>query len=190
MQSSRTTWYSSNEVKERREKKTTSRTGKENRRRGEGGEVVQRLWNMLCADNAGIVSRSLQGLKRMMTVFVSVWSTFKLTVSEAKKENMSLQTKGKGNVSFTIYAAGQVYKQVFEFKYLGGAFAADRDHSTERTRCLQRSSAFFQLYKKDINDCPGVRLRLKVRLLKAEMVEGLLYGCMTCSPNKPYHDSL
>ena len=34
----------------------------------------------------------------------------------------------------------------------------------------------------------GVRLRLKVRLLKAEVVETLLYDCMTWSPNKPDYD--
>ena len=32
-----------------------------------------------------------------------------------------------GTVSFTINAAGQVYKQTIEFVYLGGAITADRD---------------------------------------------------------------
>ena len=35
-----------------------------------------------------------------------------------------------------------------------------------------------------------MRLRVKVRLLKAEVVETLLYGCMTWSPNKPDYDRL
>ena len=35
-----------------------------------------------------------------------------------------------------------------------------------------------------------MRLRLKVRLLKAEVVEALIYGCMTWSPNKPDYDRL
>ena len=42
----------------------------------------------------------------------------------------------------------------------------------------------------EIYDRPGVGLRLKVRLLKAEVVETLLYGCMTWSPNKPDYDRL
>ena len=42
----------------------------------------------------------------------------------------------------------------------------------------------------EIYDRPGVRLRLKVRLLKAEVIETLLYGCMTWSPNKPDYDKL
>ena len=65
---------------------------------------------MLYADDAGIVSHSSEGLERMMTVIVTAYSAFGLTVSEAKTEIMCLQTKGGGKVSFTINAAGQVYK--------------------------------------------------------------------------------
>ena len=46
-----------------------------------------------------------------MTVIVTACSAFGLTVSEAKTETMRLQTKGGGKVSFTVNAAGQVYKQ-------------------------------------------------------------------------------
>ena len=42
----------------------------------------------------------------------------------------------------------------------------------------------------EIYDFPGVRLRLKVRLLKAEVVETPLYGCMTRSPKIPDYDRL
>ena len=93
-------------------------------------------------------------------------------------------------VSFTINAAGQVYKQTIEFVYLDGAITADRDLSIEITRRRQRAWACFQRYKMELYDRPGVHLRLKVRLLKAEGVETLLYGCMTWSPNKPDYDRL
>ena len=69
---------------------------------------MQRLWGMLYADNAAIVSRSSEGLERMTTVIVTVCSTFGLTVSKAKTEIMCLQTKGVGKVSSAINAAGQV----------------------------------------------------------------------------------
>ena len=98
--------------KEKGEEKGTSRTGKADGRGGEEKEEeVQRLWGMLFADDAGIVSQSSEGLERMMTVIVTASSAFGLTVSEAKTEAMCLQTKGGGKVSFTISAAGQVYKQ-------------------------------------------------------------------------------
>ena len=131
-------------------------------------------WGMLYADDAGIVSRSSQGLERMMTVIVTACSAFGLMVSEAKTEIMCLRTKGGGKVSLTINAAGQVYKQTIEFVYLGGAFSADKDLSVEIPRRLQRAWACFQRYKMEIYDRPGVRLWLKVRLLKAEVIETLL----------------
>ena len=100
------------------------------------------------------------------------------------------ENQRRGKVSFTINAAGQVHKQTIEFVYLGGAITADIDLSIYITRSLQRAWACFQLYKMEINDRPGVRLRLKVRLLKAVVVETLLYGCMTWSLNKPDYDRL
>ena len=103
---------------------------------------------------------------------------------------MCPQTKGGGKVSFAINAAGQVYKQTIEFVYLGGAITADRDLSIEITQRLQRAWSCFQRYKMEIYDCLGVCSWLKVRLLKAEVIEPLLHGCMTWSPNKPDYDRL
>ena len=160
--------------KEKGEKKGTSRTGKVDGQRGKEGETVQRLWGVLYADDAGIISRSSNGLERMMTVIVTVCWSFGLTVSETKTEITCLQTKGGWKVSFTINAAGQVYKQAIEFVYSGGAITADRDSSIGITRRLQRAWACFQRYKMEIEDRPGVRLRLQVRLLKAEVVGTLL----------------
>ena len=74
--------------------------------------------------------------------------------------------------------------------YLGGAITADRELSIEITQRLQRAWACFQPYNMEIYDRPGVRLRLKVRLLKADVIETLIYGCMTRSPNTPDYDRL
>ena len=73
---------------------------------------------------------------------------------------------------------------------LGGDITADTDPSLEITRRLQRAWACFQRCKMEIYVRPGVRLRLKVRLLKPEVVETLLYGCITWSPDKPDYDWL
>ena len=108
--------------KEEGEKKDISRTGKVDGRRGKEDDEVQRLWGMLYADDAGIVSRSSEGLERMMTVIVTACSSFGLTVSEAKTEIMCLETKGGGKVSFTINAAGQVYKQKNRVGVLGRGY--------------------------------------------------------------------
>ena len=103
---------------------------------------------------------------------------------------MCLQTKGGGELPFAINAAGQVCKQTIEFVHLGGAISAHRDLGIEITRRLLRAWVCFQRCNTEIYDCPSVRLRLKVRLLKVEVIETLLYGCTTWSPNKPDYDRL
>ena len=77
-------------------------------RRKEGGGV-QRLWGMLYANDAGIVSRSSEGLQMMMTVIVTAWSSFGLTVSEAKTEMCACKPKAGEGVVHNQCFAGQVY---------------------------------------------------------------------------------
>ena len=70
------------------------------------------IWGfLLCAEDAGIASRSRNSLAKMMTVIVAVCALFGLTVSEDKTETMCLITKGMDRVTFVTGAAGQVYKQ-------------------------------------------------------------------------------
>ena len=74
---------------------------------------------------------------------------------------------------------------------LGGAISADRDLGIEITRRLQRAWACFQRYKMEIYDHLGVRaLTAKGAVAEAEVIETLLYGCMTWSPEKPEYDRL
>ena len=55
-----------------------------------GGEPVRgtSFWVMLDADDAGVVSQSLEQLRKMMEAIVAVCAPFGLTVSEAKTEIM------------------------------------------------------------------------------------------------------
>ena len=100
-------------------------------------------------------------------------------------ETMYLQTKGGGHVPSTVTAVGQVYKQTVEFVYLGGAISADWDlRSVEARRRIQGVWACFGRYKMEIYDRPSVRLRLKVRMLKAEVMETLLYGACHVEPEQ------
>ena len=118
--------------KEKMDKKGTPRAGKVDGRGGKEEEEVQRLWGMLYADNAGIVSRSIEGLERTMMVMVTAYLAFALTVSKAKTEIVCLQTRDGGKVSFAINAVGQEYKQTIEFVYSCGAISANRDLSASR----------------------------------------------------------
>ena len=66
------------------------------------------LWGMLYADDAGVVSRSPEQLRKMMEVIVVVCAAFGLTVSEAKTKTMCLRAKGmpESTATNSIEAAG------------------------------------------------------------------------------------
>ena len=53
------------------------------------------VWGMLYADDAGVVSRSQEGLTRMMTTIVEVFGEFVLTVSEKKTETLLMRAPEK-----------------------------------------------------------------------------------------------
>ena len=68
------------------------------RRAGPGGSNCRRnspgdVGGMCYADDAGVVSKSLKQLRKIMGVIVVVCAAFGLTVSEAKAEIMCLRTK-------------------------------------------------------------------------------------------------
>ena len=83
--------------------------------------VRRAVWSMLCADDACIVSRSPQGLAKMMEVIVEVCRAFALTVSAKKTETMCMPPPRIPRTMVHIEAAGQTYKQVQSFAYLGDA---------------------------------------------------------------------
>ena len=145
---------------------------------------------MLCSDDGGIVSRSSEGLKRVMPVIVTASSAFGFTVSQSKAETMCLRTKGGGRVSLTTNAAGQEKIQIIELVYLDGAISGDREPNIETTRHFQRVWVCLQITEIEMYDRPGVRLKLKVWLLKAGFMETLLDGCIIWSLNKPDYDKL
>ena len=66
------------------------------------------LWGMLYADDAGVVSRSPEQLRKTMGVIVVVRAAFGHTVSEAKPEIMCLRAKGmpESTATFSVEAAG------------------------------------------------------------------------------------
>ena len=69
------------------------------------------VWDMQYADDAGIGSKSAEGLAKMMTVIVTVFEASGLTVSEKKTETMLLRTPDQAPCTspLVIEAAGQRY---------------------------------------------------------------------------------
>ena len=115
-----------------------------------------------------------------MDVIVTMCAAYGLTLSEAKTEIMCLRTTGMSDAAstFSVEATGQVYKQ------------------TTTPTCPSRSTGVYatpgvaSTYSLELYDRPSAPLELKIRMLKAEVIEAMLYGCVTWSPRACHYDML
>ena len=137
------------------------------------------VWSTLYADDACIVSRSPQGLAKMTEVILKVCRAFVLTVSAKKTETMCMPPPHTPQTMVRVEAAGKIYKQVQSFAYLGGAVAETPDMSVEIARWVRACWMRIRRYLRELYDQPKVALSLKTRMVKAEAIEALLYGCNT-----------
>ena len=113
------------------------------------------LRGMLYADDAGVVSRSPEQLRKMMEVIVVVCAAFGLTVSEAKTEIMCLRAKRMPEPTpiVSVEAAGQVYNQTNElFVYLGGNVNHNADLPIEVDRRMRNAWCSFRKYTLELCD--------------------------------------
>ena len=150
------------------------------------------LWGMIYADDAGVVSRSPEQLRKMMGVIVVVCAAFGLTVSEAKTEIMCLRAKGmpESTAIFSVEAADEVYNQTNELVYLGGNVNHNTDLSIEVDRRIRNAWCSFQKYTLELYDRPRAPLELKIRMPRAEVLETMLYVCVAWSPRACHYDTL
>ena len=149
---------------------------------------------MLYADDAGVISRSQEGLTRMMTTIVEVFGEFGLTVSEKKTEALLMRVPEKQPKKGgppppppIIEAAGQKYAQTAQFRYLGGLVNEDGELTQEINHRSRAAWACIRRFSRELFDRPRAPWRLKVRLLRAEAMEALLYGGMTWAPRRHHY---
>ena len=160
------------------EEKGGGRAGRSNCRKS---ALATPLWGMLYADDAGVVSQSPEQLRKMMGLIVVVCAAFGLTVSEAKTEIMCLRAKEmpESTATLSVEAADQVYDQTNEFVYLGGNANQNADQSIEVNWRVRNAWSSFRKYTLELYDRPSAPLELKIRMLRAEVLETMLYGCVT-----------
>ena len=111
-----------------------------------------------------------------------VCAVFALILSEAKTEIMFLRVKGmpESTAVFSVEAAGQLYNQTNEFVYLGGNVNHNADLFIEVDRRIRNTRCSFRKYTLELYDRPNAPLELKIRMLRAEVLETtMLYDCVT-----------
>ena len=152
--------------------------------------VRRTMLGMLYADDVGIVSRSPQGLAKMMEVIVEVCRSFVLTVSGKKTETVCMPPPHTTRTMVRIEGAWQIYKQVQSFTYLGGAVTKTPDMSVEIVRRTRACWMRIRRYLRELYDQPKVALSLKTRMVKAEAIEALLFGCSTWNLRQEHYAKL
>ena len=127
-----------------------------------------------------------------MRVIVVVCAAFGLIVLEAKTEIVCLRVKGmpESIATFSVEAAGQVCNQTNEFVYLGGNANHNADLSIDVDRRIRNAWCSFRKYSLELYDRPSAPLELKIRMLRAEVLETIPYGCVTWSPRACHYDTL
>ena len=119
---------------------------------------------MLYADDACIVSRSPQGLAKMMEVIVEFCRAFALTVSAKNTKTMCMPPPRTPRMMVRVEAGGQIYKQVQLFTYPGGAVTGTPDMSVEIARRTRACSMRIRRYIRELYDQSKVALSLKTRM--------------------------
>ena len=152
--------------------------------------VRRAVWGILYADDACIVSRSPQGLDKMMEVIVEVCQAFALTVSAKKTETVRMPPPRTPRTMVRIEATRKIYKQVQSFTYLVGAVTETPDMSVEIARRTREFWIRIRWYSRELYDQPKVALSLKTRMVKSEAIEALLYGCSTWTLRQEHYAKL
>ena len=126
----------------------------------------------------------------MMEVIVEVCRAFALTVSAKKTETMCLPPRRTPRTMVRMEAAGQIYKQVQSFTYVGGAVIETPDMSVEIARRTRACWMRIRRYSRELYGQPKVALSLKTRMVKAEAIGALLYGCSTWTLRQEHYAKL
>jgi hypothetical protein len=144
------------------------------------GITFTKLWSMLYADDAAIVSKSEVGLAGMMSIIVKATLQFGLTVSENKTKTMYAAKKSAlevKRVTITVIAGGQSYGQVAHFTYLGTRLSESGGVSEEIKERKVKAWGKWIVRKKALYQNKNVIPCVKLSMLRQEIIETLLYGC-------------
>ena len=127
--------------------------------------VRRAIWGMLYADDACVVYRSPQGLAKMMEVIIEVCRAFALTVSDKKTETMCMPPLRTPRTMARAEAAGQIYKQVQSFTYLGGTVTETPGMSVKIAKRTRACWMRIRRYLCELYDQSKVELSLKIRMV-------------------------
>ena len=130
---------------------------------------------------------------KMIGVIVVVCAAFGLTVSKVKTEIMCLHTKGipeSTAIRIQRRGSGLGVQPNERVRKPRGERHTQFDLFIEVDRRIRNAWCSFRKYTLELCDRPSAPLELKVRMLRVEVLETMLYGCVTWSPPACHYDTL
>ena len=112
-------------------------------------------------NDAGIVSKSAEGLAKMMTVIVTAFEAAGLAISDTKTGTTLLRTTDHPTLAppLVIEAARQTYTQTAHFLYLGRIIHENADLSLEIDRRIRFMRACLKRFGPELYDRTTASLR-------------------------------
>ena len=143
---------------------------------------------MLYADDAAVVLQSPEQPRKRTGVLVIVCAAF--LVSPYRRPRLQdhyhvFMQEG----ATAIFSAGQVFNQTNEFVYIAGN-VNNAVLSMEVDRRIRNAWHSFRMYTLELYDLPSDSFWLEIRMLRAEVIEIMLYDCVTWSPRACQYDTL
>ena len=127
-------------------------------------------------------------------LYFVLYSPYKISGEKVKNVELELfptpQQMPESIAPFGVEAAGQVCNQTNEFVYFGGNVNHNADPSIEVNRRIRNAWCSFRKYTLELYDRPSAPLELKIRMLRVEVLETMLYGCVTWGPRACHYDTL
>ena len=102
---------------------------------------------------------------RYIYIYVEVCRAFALIVSAKKTETMFMPPLRIPRTMVRVEAAGQIYKQMQSFTYLGGAATKTPDIVVEIARRTRACWMRIRRYLRELYDQPKVALSLKTQMV-------------------------
>ena len=96
----------------------------------------------------------------------------------------------ESTATFSVEAVDRVYNQTNKFVYLGENVNHNADLSIEVDRCIRNAWCSFRKYTLELYNRQSAPLELKIRMLRAEVLEAMLYDCVMWSPRACHYDTL
>ena len=135
--------------------------------------------DLLYADDADLVSHTVEGLQSLMSSFDTTAEAFGLSINQKKTVVMFQPAPGQPYVKPDIFVKGTALKVVDHFEYLGSTLHRTGSLDKEISSRIQKAAASFGNLEERVWKQRGISVVTKIAVYRAFVLTSLLYSAET-----------